>query len=253
MPGDRDPGHPGSRVRRRAARLGIFSYIAHPRDLEEMQSAMDVSLQRFAEYHALEGAFGRRAVTERAKGILMERHSIDEQQAFEVLREHARRTNTEDGRRRGIGPREPPPPEQRRVVPPAARPGRVHLNAGGPELGRLPPISADVWRRTGWIVNDPSYKGQRGYNRFLLAIYDPWVLGFMTRAVWKVPVPPGIERYRRLIGRRHLDVGPGNGHSWRRPHRRTGPRSPCSIRTRTCSGTRHAGSRRCTRPPSRRT
>jgi AmiR/NasT family two-component response regulator len=78
----------------RAARLGIFSYIAHPRDLEEMQSAMDVSLQRFAEYHALEGAFGRRAVTERAKGILMERHSIDEQQAFEVLREHARRTNT---------------------------------------------------------------------------------------------------------------------------------------------------------------
>jgi hypothetical protein len=33
--------------------------------------------RRFAEYHDLEGAFGRRAVTERAKGILMERHSID--------------------------------------------------------------------------------------------------------------------------------------------------------------------------------
>jgi hypothetical protein len=32
--------------------------------------------------------------------------------------------------------------------------------------------------------DDPSYKGQRGYNRFLLAIYDPWVvLGFMTRTV----------------------------------------------------------------------
>jgi response regulator NasT len=77
----------------RAARLGIFSYIAHRGDLEEMQSSMDVSLQRFAEYHALEGAFGRRAVTERAKGILMERHSIDEQHAFQLLREHARRTN----------------------------------------------------------------------------------------------------------------------------------------------------------------
>jgi SAM-dependent methyltransferase len=60
--------------------------------------------------------------------------------------------------------------------------------------------------------HDPSYKGQRGYNRFLLAIYDPWVLGFMTRAVWKVPVPPGIDRYRRLMGRRHLDVGPGTGY-----------------------------------------
>jgi AmiR/NasT family two-component response regulator len=54
---------------------------------------MDISLQRFAEYHALEGAFGRRAITERAKGILMERHAIDEQQAFHLLREHARRNN----------------------------------------------------------------------------------------------------------------------------------------------------------------
>jgi response regulator NasT len=55
---------------------------------------MDISLQRFAEYHALEGAFGRRAVTERAKGILMERDGIDEQQAFHLIREEARRTNT---------------------------------------------------------------------------------------------------------------------------------------------------------------
>jgi response regulator NasT len=77
----------------RAARLGIFSYLAHVDDPQEMQSAMDISLQRFAEYHALEGAFGRRAVTERAKGILMERHRIDEQQAFHLIREEARRTN----------------------------------------------------------------------------------------------------------------------------------------------------------------
>jgi AmiR/NasT family two-component response regulator len=55
---------------------------------------MDISLQRFAEYHALEGAFGRRAVTERAKGILMERHAIDEQRAFHMIRDEARRTNT---------------------------------------------------------------------------------------------------------------------------------------------------------------
>jgi SAM-dependent methyltransferase len=60
--------------------------------------------------------------------------------------------------------------------------------------------------------NDPSYKGQRGYNRFLLAIYDPWVLGFMARAVWRSPIPPAVERYRRLLGRRHLDVGPGTGY-----------------------------------------
>jgi AmiR/NasT family two-component response regulator len=51
-------------------------------------------LRRFAEYHDLEGAFGRRAITERAKGILMERHSVDDADAFEMLREHSRRTNT---------------------------------------------------------------------------------------------------------------------------------------------------------------
>ena len=60
-----------------AAKRGIFAYIAHGHDPQEMQSAIDIVLRRFAEYHDLEGAFGRRAVTERAKGILMERHDID--------------------------------------------------------------------------------------------------------------------------------------------------------------------------------
>ena len=50
-------------------------------------------LSRFAEYQGLEGAFARRAITERAKGILMERHSIDEKRAFEMLRDEARRSN----------------------------------------------------------------------------------------------------------------------------------------------------------------
>jgi SAM-dependent methyltransferase len=60
--------------------------------------------------------------------------------------------------------------------------------------------------------NDPSYKGQSGYNPFLLAIYDPFVIGFMARAVWRCPIPPVVERYRRHLGRRHLDVGPGTGY-----------------------------------------
>jgi AmiR/NasT family two-component response regulator len=51
---------------------------------------MDIVLRRFAEYQNLEGAFGRRALLERAKGILMERHSIDEHAAFEMLRREAR-------------------------------------------------------------------------------------------------------------------------------------------------------------------
>ena len=75
-----------------AAKRGIFAYIADGHGAEEMQSAIDIVLRRFAEYHDLEGAFGRRAITERAKGILMERHAIDEEAAFNMLREQARRS-----------------------------------------------------------------------------------------------------------------------------------------------------------------
>jgi response regulator NasT len=73
-----------------AAKRGIFAYVVDGGDPEELQSAIDVVLRRFAEYHNLEGAFGRRAITERAKGILMERHGVDEEEAFTLLRDHAR-------------------------------------------------------------------------------------------------------------------------------------------------------------------
>ena len=78
---------------REAAKRGIFAYITGGQGPAALQSSLDVVLVRFAEYHGLEGAFGRRAITERAKGILMERHGVDEQRAFEMLREQARRTS----------------------------------------------------------------------------------------------------------------------------------------------------------------
>jgi response regulator NasT len=76
-----------------ASKRGIFACI-NDSDVDEWQSAIDIVLRRFAEYHDLEGAFGRRAVTERAKGILMERHAVDDAAAFEMLRNQSRRTNT---------------------------------------------------------------------------------------------------------------------------------------------------------------
>lgn len=75
-----------------ASKRGVFAHISD-HDVEDWQSSIDIVLRRFAEYHALEGAFGRRALTERAKGILMERHSINEDSAFEMLREQSRMTN----------------------------------------------------------------------------------------------------------------------------------------------------------------
>jgi AmiR/NasT family two-component response regulator len=71
-----------------AARRGVFAYIVDG-DAEELQSAIEITLQRFAEYQSLQGAFGRRALIEQAKGILMARHSIDADHAFDMLRDHS--------------------------------------------------------------------------------------------------------------------------------------------------------------------
>jgi AmiR/NasT family two-component response regulator len=75
-----------------ASKRGIFSYITDD-DVGEWHVSIDIVLRRFAEYHNLEGAFGRRAITEQAKGILMERHAIDGDAAFKMLREESRVSN----------------------------------------------------------------------------------------------------------------------------------------------------------------
>ena len=83
----------------RAAKHGIFAYV-QPVTAETVQGALEIALRRHAEVEhlsgeveVLEGAIQRRAVIERAKGILMERHSIGDRDAFEILRSHARANN----------------------------------------------------------------------------------------------------------------------------------------------------------------
>jgi response regulator NasT len=80
----------------RAADMGIAAYVDswEPADV---QGAIDVAMRRHREEQRLhekvaqlESALDRRAVIERAKGILMERHGIEDRKAFELLREHAR-------------------------------------------------------------------------------------------------------------------------------------------------------------------
>jgi response regulator NasT len=82
-----------------AARRGIFAY-ARQETPESIQAAIEIAMRRFAEQRELveqverlEGALERRAVIERAKGILMERHGLDDRAAFERLRDHARSRN----------------------------------------------------------------------------------------------------------------------------------------------------------------
>lgn len=82
-----------------AAERGIDAF-AHPGSAEAVQAAIEVATRRFAERRELEeqvdrleGALTRRAVIERAKGIMMERHGIPEREAFDRLRAHARSHN----------------------------------------------------------------------------------------------------------------------------------------------------------------
>jgi response regulator NasT len=82
-----------------AAERGIFAY-ARQETAESIQAAIEVAMRRWREQQALhqqverlEGALERRALIERAKGILMERHGVDDRAAFQLLREHARSNN----------------------------------------------------------------------------------------------------------------------------------------------------------------
>jgi response regulator NasT len=73
-----------------AAERGVFAYITDS-EPQEWQNSIEIVLRRFAEFRNLQAAFERRATIERAKGILMERHSVDESKAFDLLRDHSRR------------------------------------------------------------------------------------------------------------------------------------------------------------------
>lgn len=79
-----------------AAERGLDALAAEP-TAEGLQAAIEVAVRRHgeraelaAQVGQLEHALGRRAMIERAKGILMEREDIGEREAFERLRAQAR-------------------------------------------------------------------------------------------------------------------------------------------------------------------
>jgi AmiR/NasT family two-component response regulator len=72
-----------------AAQRGVFAYLDSTNETE-LQGGIDVALQRYQQYKKLLAAFDRRASIERAKGILMERHGISDQEAFDRMRGQAR-------------------------------------------------------------------------------------------------------------------------------------------------------------------
>jgi AmiR/NasT family two-component response regulator len=83
----------------RAAERGISAYV-ESNDPQHVQASIEVSIRRYREaarlnekVGQLESALERRAVIERAKGIVMERNGVGDRAAFELLRDHARSSN----------------------------------------------------------------------------------------------------------------------------------------------------------------
>jgi response regulator NasT len=84
---------------RRAAERGVYAAVRDG-DPQAIQSAIEIACRRHADtarlaeqVDRLETALERRAVIERAKGILMERHGVTDREAFDRLRTHARSNN----------------------------------------------------------------------------------------------------------------------------------------------------------------
>ncbi|WUH89362.1 class I SAM-dependent methyltransferase [Streptomyces sp. NBC_00433] len=49
------------------------------------------------------------------------------------------------------------------------------------------------------------------YQRPMLAAYDMFVLGMMSRFMWRCPRGKMLAHYDRQVGATHLDIGPGTG------------------------------------------
>jgi AmiR/NasT family two-component response regulator len=83
----------------KAADRGVDAFV-RPTSSEAVQSTIEIARRRHDEtqrliqkVEQLQTALERRSVIERAKGVLMERHSLPERAAFELLRSHARALN----------------------------------------------------------------------------------------------------------------------------------------------------------------
>jgi response regulator NasT len=73
----------------RARAAGVMAYLLKPLRPAELAPALDLAIARFQEARELRQRLEERKVVERAKGVLMRRHSLSEEDAFQRLRRAA--------------------------------------------------------------------------------------------------------------------------------------------------------------------
>ncbi len=73
----------------RATAAGVMAYLLKPLRPAELAPALDLAVARWQEARALRQRLDERKVIERAKGTLMSRHGLSEDEAFKRLRRTA--------------------------------------------------------------------------------------------------------------------------------------------------------------------
>ncbi|PYM35909.1 MAG: hypothetical protein DME17_11290 [Candidatus Rokuibacteriota bacterium] len=79
----------GDALIERARRAGVMGYLLKPLRAEELPPVLDLAIARFAEIRDLRQRLEARKLIERAKGLLMTRQGLSEEEAFRILRRTA--------------------------------------------------------------------------------------------------------------------------------------------------------------------
>jgi response regulator NasT len=78
--------HHGDTFVRRAAEAGVMAFLLKPLRADEVPPVLDLAIARFADIQELRQSLASRKLIERAKGLLMKRRGIPEEDAFRLLR-----------------------------------------------------------------------------------------------------------------------------------------------------------------------
>lgn len=79
---------------------GVFAYLVKPVTKKQLEPAIRLALARYDEFKSLKGevsdlkdAIETRKVVEKAKGILMKRSNLSEEDAFKMMQTHSQKEN----------------------------------------------------------------------------------------------------------------------------------------------------------------
>lgn len=93
-------GYSSEELAAEAVESGVFAYLIKPVAKKQLLPTIKIALERFRQFEELKGevmslkdAIEARKLIERAKGILMKRCNIGEEEAFKLLQAHSQKEN----------------------------------------------------------------------------------------------------------------------------------------------------------------